>query len=95
MNEFAAYAVDRVLPKCSYRQWAISFPWALRRTLAFNAKLARAIFKIAGEVIMGWISGVATESGVFGQAAGVLHIQRFGDGLTTALAAHYVSLLPP
>ena len=90
MSEFAAYAVDRVLPKCAYRQWTISFPWALRRTLAFNAKKARAIFKIAGEVIMAWIADVAAKVGVFGQPAGVLHIQRFGDGLNTNPHAHFV-----
>ena len=90
MSEFAAYAVDRVLPRCDYRQWVVSFPWELRRTLAFDAAVARAVFRIAGDVIMGWISGAAAEEGVFGLPAGILHIQRFGDGLTTNPDAHFV-----
>lgn len=90
MNEFAAYAVDRVLPRCDYRQWVISFPWAIRRTLAFDATIARTVFRIAAEVISAWISGAAAEDGVFGNPAGVLHIQRFGDGLTLNPHGHFV-----
>lgn len=91
MAEFAAYAVDRLMPRCDYRQWVVSFPWNLRRALAFDQDLARAVFRIAGEVILAWVSSAAAEEGVFGRPAGVLHIQRFGDGLTLNPHAHFVT----
>lgn len=90
MAEFAAYAVDRLMPRCDYRQWVVSFPWELRRQMAFDQDFARAVYRIAGDVILAWVSGAAAEEGVFGRPAGVLHIQRFGDGLTTNPHAHFV-----
>ena len=68
----------------------VAFPWDLRRTLAFDETAARAVFRIAGEVISAWISGAAADDGVFGNPAGLLHIQRFGDGLTLNPHGHFV-----
>jgi len=39
MSDEAAYLVDMVLPEAPYRQWTLTFPFALRLLLARDYKL--------------------------------------------------------
>jgi hypothetical protein len=79
MAQSGAHLVDNVLPKASYRQWVLSFPWPLRMLFAARPQW------------LTWVLGVVTRalSGALLKRADVRHcegartamvtfIQRFG-----------------
>ena len=89
MSETAAFLVDRVLsPACRYRQWVLTFPWALRRALAFDSGLANAVFALVGRTILGWVRRCAEDDGVHGQPAGILQVQRAADAAMLNVHLH-------
>jgi hypothetical protein len=43
MSDTAAHLVDRVVPDVPVRQWVLTFPFPLRRLLAYDGKLMSAV----------------------------------------------------
>ena len=46
MSDTAAHLVDRVFPHVPVRQWVLSFPYALRYRLAYDAPLVSEVLAI-------------------------------------------------
>jgi hypothetical protein len=46
MADTAAHLVDRVLPPVAVRQWVLTFPWHLRRRLAYDPELTTAVLAL-------------------------------------------------
>ena len=89
MADNAAFLVDRVLPpQAPYRQWVMTFPWALRRAMAFDADLANAVFAIVGQSILGWVRRSAEHDGVRGEPGGILQVQRAADAALLDVHVH-------
>lgn len=93
MAEQAAYWTDRLLPAVPWRQWTLTFPWDLRRVMAFDAELTSHVLWLAMDSIGRWQRERATASGARQPRSGSLvQIQRFGDAAT--LNVHIHALLP-
>lgn len=90
MAALAAYAVDRLLPHVPYRQWVLSLPFTLRHAVAFDPTLLNDVFACVTRALLRCVSSLGAEHGVCGQAAGVLHVQRFQDGAQVNPHGHYV-----
>jgi hypothetical protein len=88
MAEQSAYWVDRVLPRVPWRQWTLSFPWDLRRALAFDAKLARTILHLVTDSIGQWQRSRAAGKVAAPSSGALVQIQRFGDGATLNFHLH-------
>ncbi|GIL18602.1 MAG: hypothetical protein BroJett040_23530 [Oligoflexia bacterium] len=91
MNDEAAHLVDKVLPKITYRQWVISFPYKLRYMMAYSPKLTNKALSIFIAVIGSYLKKKARRSGIKNSKPGVVtFIQRFGSALN--LNIHFHSL---
>lgn len=89
MADSAAFLVDRVLPSaCRYRQWVVTFPWELRRALAFDSDLANAVFALVGRTLLGWVRRCAEDDGVRGEPAAILQVQRAADAAMLNVHLH-------
>jgi hypothetical protein len=93
MSDEAAYLVDMVLPEAPYRQWTLSFPFALRLALAKDYKLITAVLGIALRILFAWQRRQARRQGfAASKNAAVVFVQRFGGALNCNVHAH--ALLP-
>ena len=83
MADTAAHLVDRVLPPVAVRQWVLTFPWHLRRRLAYDADLTTAVLALFIRTVEHLYARLgATRHGVRGGRTGsVTAIQRFGSAL--------------
>ena len=54
MSDEAAYLVDLVLPEAAYRQWTLTFPFAVRFLMAKDHTLITAILGIALRLLFAW-----------------------------------------
>jgi hypothetical protein len=81
MADTAAHLVDRVFPEVPVRQWVISFLFALRCRLAYDARLLREVLNIFIRSIFSSLRRRARERlGLTrSQCGGVTFVQRFGD----------------
>jgi hypothetical protein len=81
MADTAAHLVDRVFPEVPVRQWVLSFPFALRYRLAYDALLMRAVSNVFIRTVFSSLRRRARER--FGltrsQCGAVTFVQRFGD----------------
>ncbi len=92
MGDTAARLVDRVLPDVPVRQWVLSFPWALRRLLAYNAKLTSAVLAVFISAVERFTAraGEARHGTPSGRTGSVTVVQRFGSALN--LNPHFHAL---
>jgi len=93
MAEAVEHLVDHVLPHAPYRQWVLTFPFALRFWLAANNKLLSKINKIATSEIGKFYAKKAAAEGIFEPLPGAItFIQRSGSALNSALHLHILSI---
>jgi hypothetical protein len=93
MSDEAAYLVDMVLPEAPYRQWTLTFPFALRFLLARDYRLITAVLGIAVRILFAWQRRQARRQGFrAAKNAAVVFVQRFGGALNVNVHAH--ALLP-
>lgn len=93
MAEAVEHLVDHVLPLAPFRQWVLTFPFALRFWLATNNRLLSKINKIATAEIGKFYSKKAIAEGVAVPLPGAItFIQRSGSALNAALHLHILSL---
>lgn len=93
MYETAAHLVDRVLPRARYRQWVLSYPFALRLALARDLAAAQQSQRIFIEELFRWQRAVAKQAGHQDtQPAAIACTQRFGSFLN--LNVHHHSVVP-
>jgi hypothetical protein len=83
MADTAAHLVDRVLPPVAVRQWVLTFPWHLRRRLAYDPELTTAVLALFIRAVERLYARLgAARHGVRGGRTGsVTAIQRFGSAL--------------
>jgi len=92
MNEQAAQLVDRVLPRCPYRQWVLTLPSPLARAVAYDAPLAAQVFGLLADELGRWYRRAARAKGISAPHAGcVLEVQRFADGALLYPHAHVIA----
>lgn len=96
MWDTAAHLVDRLLPRCPYRQWVITFPRRVRYHLAADPKLASEALRLVLHAIFAYQRRRARR---LGEAPGransngaVTFVQRFNSALELAL--HFHILIP-
>ena len=93
MAEAVEHLVDHVLPHAPYRQWVLTFPFALRFWLAANNRLLSKINKIATSEIGGFYTKKAKAEGVAAPLPGAItFIQRSGSALNAALHLHILAI---
>ena len=97
MAERAAFLVDHVLPRTSYRQWVLSLPFNIRYILAYNAELRAKVLGIFVRQIHRWYrftakSELGLESVSESQCGAVAFMQRFDSGLRLNLHFHVLTL---
>ncbi len=93
MSDEAAWLVDALLPEAPYRQWTLTFPFALRFMMAKDHRLITAIFGIAMRILFAWQRRQARRAGHPGaKTTAVLAVQRFGGALNLNVHGH--ALLP-
>jgi len=93
MCQTAAYLVDRVLPYAPYRQYVVSFPFAMRYWLSSKPRLTTAIVGIINHSIMKYTERRAKEIGYSDVKTGtVTFLQRFGGFINLNLHAHILVL---
>jgi hypothetical protein len=82
MSDTAAFLVDILLPSAPYRQWTLTFPWAVRYQLAKDYKLITKVFRLAMRCLFSWQRRQAKRAGLCTvKTAAVSFIQRFGGAL--------------
>jgi hypothetical protein len=93
MAEAVEHLVDHVLPHAAYRQWVLTFPFALRFWLAANNRLLSKVNKIATSEISKFYATKAKAEGVGAPLPGAItFIQRSGSALNAALHLHILAL---
>ncbi len=97
MAERAAFLVDHVLPRTSYRHWILSLPFQIRYILAYNAELSAKALGIFVREIHRWYrfsakAEIELESVSEAQCGSVAFIQRFDSGLRLNLHYHVLAL---
>jgi len=93
MAETVTHLVDEVLPDTPYRQWVLTFPFALRFWLATNNKLLSKINKMATSEIGKFYANKAKDEGIDKPLPGAItFIQRSGSALNANLHLHILAL---
>jgi hypothetical protein len=93
MSDEAAFLVDILLPQAPYRQWTVTFPWAVRYQLAKDFRLITSVLRIVVRALFAYQRRAAKRAGLCGvKTAAVTFIQRFGGALNLNVHAHV--LLP-
>ena len=93
MAEAVEHLVDHVLPLAPYRQWVLTFPFALRFWLATNNRLLSKINKIATSEIGKFYTKKAMTEGVAAPLPGAItFIQRSGSAMNAALHLHILAI---
>ena len=93
MADTSAYLVDQLLPEAGYRQWVLTFPWALRFRLAVDRRLFSALLRVFLRTLFAWQRRRGRALGIHdGKTGAVSFLQRFGGALN--LHPHVHSLLP-
>ena len=97
MSDTAAHLVDRVFPHVPVRQWVLSFPYALRYRLAYDAPLVSAVLAIFTKTVFASLIRRAREFGAVrhAQCGAVTFIQRFGSSLNLNLHLHMLATMSP
>lgn len=89
MTETARHWVRRVLPEVRIRQWVLSFPFELRRRLAFDHDDVLAVHRVVARAIHARYRDKARKLGVKSPRTGSLGvIQRFGSDLRCNVHLH-------
>ena len=93
MADTAAHLVDRVLPWVPVRQWVLTFPFALRYRLAYDARLTGEVLRIFIRAIFASLRRRARRrAGIrWPQCGAVTFVQRSGDALN--LNVHFHTLV--
>jgi hypothetical protein len=94
MADTAAHLVDRVFPVVPARQWVLSFPFALRYRMAYDARLTTDILNVFIRALFGglrrrarrWLGLSSSRYGA------VTFVQRFGDALNSNVHFHCVAI---
>lgn len=93
MAESIEHLIDHVLPHAPFRQWVLTFPFALRFWLAANNRLLSKINQIATSEIGKFYAKKAEAEGVTAPLPGAItFIQRSGSALNAALHLHILAL---
>ncbi len=94
MSDTAAHPVDRVFPRVPVRQWVLSFPYALRYRLAYDADMVRGVLGIFTRTVFGALIRGAIPLGAKpnAQCRAVTFIQRFGSALNLNLHLHMLAI---
>ena len=93
MAETVTHLVDEVLPDAPFRQWVLTFPFALRFWLATNNRLLSKINKMATYEIGKYYSKKAKAEGIDEPLPGAItFIQRSGSALNANLHLHILSI---
>lgn len=89
MSDEAAWLVDAVLPQARYRQWTLTFPFALRLMMARDHRLITSVFGVAMRILFAWQRRQARRAGhPAAQNAAVLALQRFGGAMNLNVHGH-------
>ena len=90
-NDTAARLVDHLLPAVPYRQWVLSFPFALRFSLARDPLLFGRMVSTFLGIVFAWQRHRGRRLGIAdGQTGAVTFLQRFGGALNCNPHAHSV-----
>ena len=93
MADIAAALVDDLLPEAPYRQWVLTFPWAVRFRLAVDRALFSKLLGIFLRTVFAWQRQRGRALGIrTGHTGAVTFVQRFGGALN--LNPHIHRLLP-
>jgi hypothetical protein len=94
MADTAAHLVDRVFPIVPVRQWVLSFPFALRYRMAYDADLTTDILNVFIRALFGDLRRRARQllGLISSQCGAVTFVQRFGDALNSNVHFHCVSI---
>jgi hypothetical protein len=93
MAEAVTHLIDHILPHAPYRQWVLTFPFALRFWLAANNRLLSKVNKIATSEIGKFYSKRAKAESISAPLPGAItFIQRSGSALNAALHLHILAL---
>lgn len=91
-HDVASHLSERVLPKASYRQWVLTFPWKYRVLLARRPALVTLALKLFLRSLFAWQRRQARARGVQGRPGSVTFVQRFSTALR--LNVHFHALVP-
>jgi hypothetical protein len=89
MADTAAHLVDRVLPDVAMRQWVLTFPFPIRRLLAYNSELTTAVLARFIAAVTGHYRKRGSRHARTGSVAVV---QRFGSALNVNPHIHAIFL---
>jgi hypothetical protein len=79
MADIAAALVDDRLPEAPYRQWVLTFPWALRFRLAVDRALFSKLLGVFLRTVFAWQRQRGRALGIRnGHTGAVSFVQRFG-----------------
>ncbi len=94
MADTAAHLVDRVFPEVPIRQWVLSFPYALRYRMAYDARLVSDLLHIFVREVFRSLSRRARNPSPSArhQCGAVTFVQRFGDALNINVHFHMLAL---
>jgi len=88
MESMTAHLCDRVLPRVPLRQWTVSFPFALRRLLAADARLLSAVHRSFVRLV--FVTLRASAPVAHGRPGAVSLLQRFDSSLGLDPHVHLV-----
>ncbi len=93
-HETAVHLVGSVLPHVPYRQWTVSFPYALRWRLVKEPGLLEELLRKTTRLIAAWQRRCARKLGVQGRllTGAVTQVQHWGSALQ--LSPHFHTLAP-
>ena len=94
MSDEAAFLVDVLLPKCSYRQWTATFPWYIRYLMAKDYKLISAVGRVVIRAIFAFQKKQAKRVGIptpQAKCAAVAFWQRYGSALNSNCHPHVLA----
>lgn len=93
MSETTQHLTENVLPHVPYRQWVVTFPYALRFWMATSRELTCAVHKILSSTIMSYYTTIAEERRIIDpHSGGATFFQRFGSALNLNFHSHIIMI---
>jgi len=91
--DIAAHLTDRVFPEAPYRQWVLTFPWAMRFPLAVDGSFLADMLRAFTRTVFAWQRLRGRRMGLRdGETGSVTFVQRFGGILN--LNPHFHTVMP-
>ncbi len=97
MASTAKHVVERVWPERGVRQWVLSFPWGLRRRIAYDKELAEVVRRVWVRSLHAFLRKRAKRQGLVSRLSDaetgtITFPQRFGSSLNLNVHFHTLAL---